>query len=140
MPPLSPDRESRRFWDDISKTCLPISAGIIKQTFWDRVVWIIFLVCFLLKVAPELGRLLSTYQLIPSFKECAELHCFADDVEKAKLLPPPVPPTTKKHEIFDINKYRKVDERAVKVWYAFFELVHLIERWFFDIITSYIII
>lgn len=68
-----------------------------------------------MKVAPELGRLLSTYQLIPSFKECAELHCFADDVEKAKLLPPPVPPTTKKHEIFDINKYRKVDERAVKV-------------------------
>lgn len=66
------------------------------------------------KVAPELGRLLSTYQLIPSFKECAELHCFADDVEKAKLLPPPVPPPTKKHEIFDISKYRKVDERAVK--------------------------
>lgn len=42
MPLLSPDRESRRFWDDTSKTCLPISARIIKQTFWDRVVWIIF--------------------------------------------------------------------------------------------------
>nr|XP_022341994.1 uncharacterized protein LOC111135861 isoform X3 [Crassostrea virginica] len=66
------------------------------------------------KVAPELGRLLSTYQLIPSFKECEELHCFADDVEKAKLLPPPVPPPTKKYDIFDITKYRKVDERAVK--------------------------
>jgi hypothetical protein len=66
--------------------------------------------------------------LIPSFKECDELYCFADDVEKAKLLPPPVPPPTKKNDIFDINQFKKVDDRAVKVFVNclifFFQIVY----------------
>ncbi|XP_069114562.1 uncharacterized protein [Argopecten irradians] len=67
-----------------------------------------------LKVAPELGRLFATYQLIPSFKLSERHHCYVDSLNGVDELPEPRPPSSLKDAIFDPKKYTAVDKRAVQ--------------------------
>ncbi|XP_076086199.1 uncharacterized protein LOC143056904 isoform X2 [Mytilus galloprovincialis] len=66
------------------------------------------------KVAPDLGRLLATYQLVPTFERSDRHHCFIDSLENIDNLPAPLPPPTTKQQIFDVSKYSHVDDRALK--------------------------
>ncbi|XP_021364892.1 uncharacterized protein LOC110457720 isoform X2 [Mizuhopecten yessoensis] len=66
------------------------------------------------KVAPELGRLFATYQLIPSFKLSEKHHCYVDSLHGVDELPEPRPPSVLKDVIFDPKQYSAVDMRAVQ--------------------------
>ena len=62
------------------------------------------------------GSIFATYQLLPTFEYCERLDCYVDDVTSVnERIPPPKPPPTKKAEIFDLNMYNEVDERALNV-------------------------
>lgn len=62
------------------------------------------------------GRLLATYPLLPSFQYCEALDCYVDRLDLLdEDIPPPHPPPTKKSEIFSLEEYADVDERAINV-------------------------
>ena len=77
------------------------------------------------QVAPELGRLFATYQLIPSFQKSEKHHSFVDSLDGVSNLPPPSVPPCKKDDIFDPADYLDEDRRALKVSVTFCAYIHL---------------
>ncbi|XP_052760549.1 lim and transglutaminase domain protein ltd-1-like isoform X2 [Mya arenaria] len=65
-------------------------------------------------MATSPGRLLATYPLVPSFTYSEKLDCYVDNIDLLDPdIPGPHPPTTRKTEVFRLEDYSDVDERAV---------------------------
>lgn len=58
---------------------------------------------------------MATFPLRPSFQFNERLAVYADDVTGLDMISPPIPPSTAKSDIFDLEKFLDIDHRATMV-------------------------